>query len=221
MLPLIKEKIDEYRKAEWKTLLDYRWTLKDENYAQGLLYRIKTEGEGTKGYQTLCKTMNKIDGAKTLLDIGSAWGQQYDAMKMYCPHLSYVGVDLYPTFIKRCRARLPEVDFKLISLYQNLPFNDQEGEVFDIVTIRSLLDWYFPENGLKILNEAWRVTKKALIVKTRMRPKDNKEIIVHNRVTDKGYAVKWTQADWDKFLNGKNVEEIPISEKWLIWLIRK
>ena len=100
------------------------------------------------------------ENGKTILDIGSGGGVQYAAIKEYAPEISYTGADITPRHVEFSRKMFPEARFKEADA-GNLPFKNNE---FDVSIIRHLIEHHPKEKAERILKEAFRVSKKCVLV---------------------------------------------------------
>jgi SAM-dependent methyltransferase len=125
----------------------------------------------------------------TLLDVGCGLGQQYEACARWCPQVRYTGADAIERCLEVCRRRQPEADWRAVT-YPGLP--EIEDGSFDLALLRSILRYYCPENGLRMIHAAWRAARKALVLGLWFPPAGGD----HEEATPDGrgsYHVRWPE----------------------------
>ena len=94
-------------------------------------------------------------GSGPILDVGCGTGRIHDALMrrlVLRPH-GYVGVDVTPGMVERSRARFPEADFRVASVF-DLPFlADSFGSVVSVDVLQHLPEIEHP------IEEMLRVTR--------------------------------------------------------------
>lgn len=104
-----------------------------------------------------------VGPVKTMLDIGC--GIRPAQVWMDCPKIGYVGIDAYPKYIEAV-ARVPTamgMTFEHWVLLQDVPLEFEDGE-FEVVVLSDVLEHLDKPVGDYTLREAWRVTKRGLVV---------------------------------------------------------
>ncbi len=107
-------------------------------------------------------------GSGPILDVGCGTGRIHDALMrrlVLRPH-GYVGVDVTPGMVERSRARFPEADFRVASVF-DLPF--QAGSFGSVVSVDVLQ--HLPEIERPI-EEMLQVTREHLFLLLWLRKAD-------------------------------------------------
>ena len=97
--------------------------------------------------------------AKSVLDIGCGGGILYKAISELDKSIYYEGIDITPKMIKCARRLFPGIAFEVRDAV-DLPYND---DCFDLCVVSHVLEHQPPERAKKIISEAMRVAKKAVI----------------------------------------------------------
>ena len=101
---------------------------------------------------------------KTLLDIGCGKGIIGSLVRIYRKPKRIVGIDIFKPYIKFCKKfRIYDevLEYDLNNL--PLPFKSKS---FDIVTMIEIIEHLPKQNALKLIYEAERIAKKAVIIST-------------------------------------------------------
>lgn len=161
-------------------------------------------------YRLICDTLRDLGPQGTLLDVGCGLGQQYEACARWCPEVQYTGADAIERCLEVCRRRQPEADWRAVTC-PDLP--EVADRSFDLVLLRSILRHYCPENGLRLVEAAWRTSRRALLLGLWLPPAadDREEAIPDGRGS---YHVRWPARALDSIhslpgINGVTVIPAP------------
>jgi len=147
----------------WKAQYDKRATLDIPDHKKSFWTK---EGQEQLLEVTL-HLVKKIDGVKTILDVGCGPG-------LFCEQLSkkeYVvlGVDYSENTVELAKQKYPYLNFMVADGY-NLPFQDKQ---FDIVISIGALQCIIEDE--KFLKELIRVSSNAVIISTLLKKKKSKD----------------------------------------------
>ena len=143
---------------------DFRWVFDLRRPTTGLqaifFNRIAVRMNKPLFYSLEILLHDKLDRAKTLLDVGTGPGHFPIIVAQAFPHLRIVGVDLSPDMISEAKKNVEKAGVKNVEIKEadvlELPF---DSESFDVVTSNfSIKHWQDREKGL---SEILRVLKKG------------------------------------------------------------
>jgi len=198
--------VETYKQDEKQMFLNHTLTATNDEYAtkylQGFLSGNMVES------MAFLKAINEY--GETCLDVGSSYGAQYFGLKKFYPNIKWTGCEISQQYIDRFKNLLEEgenAEVFLISDYKDL--SSIPDNSYDVVTSRSMLCHYTPENAFKIIDEMLRIAKKAVVIKFYCLPTDNDDRYVEGfgNMTDRGYFVYWSKLKWDEYIKDKKVKE--------------
>jgi ubiquinone/menaquinone biosynthesis C-methylase UbiE len=113
------------------------------------------------------------------LDIGCGGGIQYAALSDFFSdkEWQYTGVDITPKMLNFARKSFPDARFDLGDA-ADLDYQDEE---YDVCVIRHVLEHHPLNNGEKILHEALRIAKNAVLLLFFIEPQDMSQNIVEKK----------------------------------------
>lgn len=127
----------------------------------------------------------------SVVDLGSGGGLQYAALKEYVGEIDYIGIDITPRHVQFASEMFPEVRFEEGDA-ANLSFEDK---AFDISLIRHVIEHHPKEKAEQILNEAFRVAAKCVLILFFIPPKEMEEDVIEKRKKSgfylNTYSKKW------------------------------
>lgn len=183
-----KKRVDsKQNESKWE-LWQEKWDNKkvDKVWGEKLRNRSWERDPAYKIIADKCK-----ENGKTVLDIGSGGGVQYAAIKEYAPEISYAGVDITPRHVEFSRKMFPEARFEEADA-ANLPFKDNE---FDVSIIRHLIEHHPKEKAVKILKEAFRVSKKCVLILFFIPPLEiEQDVVVKKKIS--GFYLNTYSKNW-------------------------
>jgi len=209
----------QYEDREWEAIKGHAWTAKDEAALQRHIPRVVAGQVAI--YNHICQVARDL-GASNCLDIGTGAGEQYLALQAQAPGVEYAGVELYQTFHEKATAQAVGADIRLLENFLSLPWPD---ESFDLVTLRTILRYYYPKNGLLMLQEAWRLVAPGggLLFWLPCRPSpelSEPEVMTVRGGSDRGLAIRWPQSVLDAWLAGKEYAATAVQDA-PAYLVRK
>lgn len=99
-----------------------------------------------------------------VLDIGCACGGFFNILRSFEPTIEYRGVDISEVLIAEARRIYPEGQFEVVNS-TTLPYPDHS---FDLVQAWGVI--LHEPKYRKLIQEAWRVTRKTLLLDVRLQP---------------------------------------------------
>ena len=184
------EPIEEYRKAEW---LSFEQSPYFDERRMAILEAkpLKLIFEGKEPWLcAICGVLWSVGHGGSVLQIGCGLGQQVEAIERWAPGIPYTGADVSDRCLAVCRRRRPDVAW-LKASYPDLP--EIVDDSFDIALLGSILRYYFPENGMRLIRAAQRIARKAVVLGL-WDPMVERDEPVATSDGRGGYFVRWPAA---------------------------
>lgn len=210
------------------------WELWEQKWTQRKINRIWKEKvqqrvwRQDKAYELVAEYCTKH--GQTVLDIGSGGGIQYAAIHEYHPEMDYTGMDITPKMLHVARNLFPEVRFDWGDAAEMQYADDQ----FEVAFLRHVLEHHPLQNAQKILHEALRVAKNAVLILFFIEPQDlEKDVIVKQKESGfylNTYSRQWLEQEIEGATGGNftleiiripKTEESPALYDQALWVIAK
>jgi len=222
----ITEGIDSSKFKDWE-LWEQKWSQKKVNriWSEKVKNRVWQQDPA---YKLVAESCAKY--GHTVLDIGCGGGIQYAAIHEFYPEIDYTGVDITPKMLNAAHSLFPDVKFEWGDAAELQYANSQ----FDVTFLRHVLEHHPLSNGQKILHEALRVARNAVLTLFFIEPQDIKEdIIVKQKESGfylNTYSTRWLEREISsatgeqysiKTISIPKVEGSPALSDQFLWVIEK
>lgn len=128
------------------------------------LVQLSRIGRFLGGNKATLKTLYKIPGTKTILDVGCGGGQFAMQLGKEFPHADITGVDISSKAIEFANTRLMETHLKNVKFEtsdENLSFPSNS---FDIVTSTLVCHHLNDEQLINFLKQSYRIARHAIVI---------------------------------------------------------
>ena len=128
---------------------------------------------------------------KSVIDVGCASCIDYPLFKQV--GVSYVGIDFTPQFIAYAKRRHPEIEAQVADAV-SIPYPEHS---FDVAYCKDLLEHQPPEQWKTVLDEMWRVARRAVIITFFIAPDESPIKYERKKLEDEIY--------WDNKYNATEI----------------